>query len=72
MRKLAAVLLCSFVAAAPAFAGEDSTDRWEAGGTGDTIWESPCGLQDFQPNAPMPEKCNPPHSRAPRSRAPSM
>jgi len=64
MRKLAAVLLCSFVAAAPAFAGEDSTDRWGEGGSGSTIWESPCGLQDFQGNVPMPEKCRPVRARA--------
>ena len=30
-----------------AFAGEDSTDRWGAGGTGVTIWESRCGLHIF-------------------------
>lgn len=64
MKKSFAVLLCSFVIAAPAFAGEDSTDHWGPGGTGPSVWESPCGLADFQEGAPVPEKCRPVHSRA--------
>jgi hypothetical protein len=60
MKKLVAVLICSLAAAAPAFAGEDSTDHWGPAGTGPSIWESPCGLADFQGNdSPMPEKCRP-------------
>jgi len=62
MKRIAAVLLCSLAVAAPALAGEDSTDRWGHGGTGLMIWESACGLEDFQGNVPMPEKCRPTHS----------
>jgi len=63
MKQVFAVLLCSLATAAPAFAGEDSTDRWGDGGTGPTIWESPCSLAEFQGNVPMPDKCRPVHSR---------
>jgi hypothetical protein len=63
MKKVFAVLLCSlpcFLAtAAPAFAGEDSTDKWGDGGNGPAFYESPCGLEEFQGNVPMPEKCRP-------------
>jgi hypothetical protein len=59
MKQIFAALLCSLAAAAPAFAGEDSTDRWGDGGTGPTIWESPCSLAEFEGNVPMPEKCRP-------------
>jgi hypothetical protein len=63
MKKLVAVLLCSLVTAAPAFAGEDSTDHWGDGGTGPSIFDSPCGLADFKgEDSPMPEKCRPVHS----------
>jgi hypothetical protein len=65
MKKLLAVLICSLVTTAPAFAGEDSTDHWGAGGTGPSIFESPCGLADFKgEDSPMPEKCRPARSRA--------
>ena len=62
-RLLAALMLANAVVAVPAFAGADSTDRWGDGGTGPMIWESPCGLADFQGKTPMPEKCAPVHSR---------
>jgi hypothetical protein len=71
MKKAVAVLVCSLVIAAPAFAGEDSTDHWGPAGTGPSIWDSPCGLADFQSNGPMPEKCRPAGYKpaAPRSSA---
>jgi hypothetical protein len=59
MKKLVAVLICSLAVAAPAFAGDDSTDHWGPAGTGPSIWDSPCGLADFQGNGAMPEKCRP-------------
>jgi hypothetical protein len=59
MKKVFAVLLLSTVAAAPAFAGEDSTDKWGDGGNGPAFYESPCPLEEFQGNVPMPEKCRP-------------
>jgi hypothetical protein len=69
VKKPVAVLLCSLAIAAPAFAGEDSTDHWGDGGTGPSIFESPCGLADFKgEDSPMPEKCRPVgSSRAVRS-----
>jgi hypothetical protein len=69
MKPVFALLLCSLVTAAPAFAGEDSTDRWGDGGTGPTIWESPCSLAEFQGNVPMPEKCRPVQERRHRDQA---
>jgi hypothetical protein len=73
MKKLVAVLLCSLVTTAPAFAGEDSTDHWGYGGTGPSIFESPCGLADFQgEDAPMPEKCRPAQSYSPSERSSSQ
>ena len=69
MKQVFAVLLCSLVTAAPAFAGEDSTDRWGDGGSGATIWESPCSLAEFQGNVPMPDKCRPVQSRGDRRQA---
>jgi hypothetical protein len=69
MKKPFAVLLCSFVIAAPAFAGEDSTDHWGDGGTGPSIFESPCGLADFKgEDSPMPEKCRPVNASGERRR----
>jgi hypothetical protein len=65
MKRLVAVLICSLAASASAFAGEDSTDHWGPAGTGPSIWESPCGLADFQGNVPMPEKCRPVRSAKP-------
>jgi hypothetical protein len=69
MKQIFAVLLCSLAAAAPAFAGEDSTDRWGDGGTGPTIWESPCSLAEFQGNVPIPDKCRPVHLRGQAAQA---
>jgi len=65
MKRLFALLLCSLVAA-PAFAGEDSTDHWGDAGTGPSIFESPCGLADFKgEDSPMPEQCRPARSSRP-------
>jgi hypothetical protein len=59
MKKVFAALLLCTVTAAPAFAGEDSTDKWGDGGNGPAFYESPCSLEEFQGNVPMPEKCRP-------------
>jgi hypothetical protein len=60
MKKSVALLFCSLFVAAPAFAGEDSTDHWGDAGTGPSIFESPCGLADFKgEDSPMPAKCRP-------------
>ncbi len=45
MKKLAALLMCSLVAA-PAMAGEDSTDRYW--GYGPAWYETECGLACFR------------------------
>jgi hypothetical protein len=45
MKKLAALLMCSLVAA-PAMAGEDSTDRYW--GYGPAWYETNCGLACFR------------------------
>jgi hypothetical protein len=58
MKKVFAVLLLCAVTA-PAFAGEDSTDKWGDGGNGPAFYESPCSLEEFQGNVPLPEKCRP-------------
>jgi hypothetical protein len=34
-------------ASAGAFAGEDSTTNWGAGGTGPAFWQTECGLESF-------------------------
>jgi hypothetical protein len=71
MKKLVAVLICSLAVAAPAFAGDDSTDHWGPAGTGPSIWDSPCGLADFQSNGAMPEKCRPAGYKAEPSSQPT-
>jgi hypothetical protein len=78
MKKVFAALLCSLpfalAAVAPAFAGEDSTDKWGDGGNGPAFYESPCSLEEFQGNVPLPEKCRPAtepvHRRAAEAPAP--
>lgn len=41
-----------------AFAGEDSTANWGAGGTGPAFWATECGLEHFPgPSAETPKPC---------------
>lgn len=43
-----ALVLATLAAASlAAYAGEDSTERWGANGTGPAYWETPCGLRGF-------------------------
>ena len=45
-------------ASASAFAGEDSTANWGAGGTGPAFWATQCGLEHFPgPSSETPKPC---------------
>ena len=51
-----ALLLAAGLAfAGLAAAGEDSTHRWGAGGTGPAWYDTPCGLARFAGPMPSPE-----------------
>jgi hypothetical protein len=62
----ALVLAATLAIAAQAIAGEDSTHRWGAGGTGPAWYDTPCGLANFPGpvSPPDPQRC----SVAPRTR----
>jgi hypothetical protein len=57
MKKL--LLAAALALAGQAIAGEDSTDRWGAGGTGPAWYQTPCGLAGFRGPVPYPDAQRP-------------
>src|SRR5438132_8578225 len=58
--KLKAIFLAAALAlAGQAVAGEDSTHRWGAGGTGPAWYQTECGLAGFRGPVPYPDAQRP-------------
>jgi len=56
----ALLLAATLAIAGQAIAGEDSTHRWGAGGTGPAWYDTPCGLANFPGPLPYgdgPQRC---------------
>jgi len=51
----ALLLAAALALAGQAIAGEDSTHRWGAGGTGPAWYDTPCGLANFPGPMPYPD-----------------
>jgi hypothetical protein len=56
----ALLLAATLAIAGQAIAGEDSTHRWGAGGTGPAWYDTPCGLGSFPGpvEPPDPQRCS--------------
>ncbi len=53
------LLAVALALAGQAIAGEDSTDRWGAGGTGAAWYQTKCGLASFPGPVPYPDARRP-------------